>query len=114
MQELIVGDTLKVLFLRRTLLRKRLFPVLYFPTIEMTPRGLVNCLRKLAVSSGTSNLPSLYLMSCKGVLILTSDILNYNIPNCHTNPTKLNSFILICLIFIDSLKMINQRLSDRC
>jgi len=61
-----VGDTLNVLFLRRTLLRKRLFPVRYFPTMEMTPSGLLNYLRKFAVYSGTSNFPSLYLISCRG------------------------------------------------
>ena len=73
-QELMVGDTLKVLFLRRTLLRNRDFPVRYLPTIDMTPRGFLNCLRNYPVSGGTSNFPSLYLMSWRGELILTFDI----------------------------------------
>ena len=48
MHELIVGETLKrFALLRRTLFRKRLLPVLYFPTIVTTPIGseivLRNC-----------------------------------------------------------------------
>ena len=48
-----MGDTLKVLFLSRTLLRNRLLPVRYLPTMAMTPRGLENWRRKSAVSGGT-------------------------------------------------------------
>ncbi len=57
-QELIVGETLNVEFLSSTLLRKRLLPVRYLPTIVMIPSGFLNSLRKFAVSGGTSNFPS--------------------------------------------------------
>lgn len=66
MHDCIVGETLKADLRRSTLLRKRLLPVLYLPTIVMTPKGLVKVLRKSAVSGGTSNFPSRCLMSCRG------------------------------------------------
>lgn len=52
MQELIVGDTLKFPFLRRTLFRNRLLPVRYLPTIEITPSGFLRARRKVLVYSG--------------------------------------------------------------
>jgi hypothetical protein len=51
-QELIVGDTLKFPFLSNTLLRNRLFPVRYLPTIEITPSGFLRSRRKVLVYSG--------------------------------------------------------------
>ena len=46
-QELIVGETLKRLaLLRRTLLRNKLFPVLYFPTMVRMPTGYEIVARK--------------------------------------------------------------------
>jgi hypothetical protein len=51
-QELMVGDTLKMLLRRRTLLRKRLLPVRYLPTMVTTARGFLKLARNYLAYGG--------------------------------------------------------------